>query len=265
MTVDESKRRLINYANSQIGYPEGPNNWNKYAEKMDKINGLTWGAKQNYEWCGEFVLACFVECFGVDLGLKMQYSPKPTGIPLCRLGAGYFQTAGQFYKRPEAGDVVFFYVGSEINHTGIVTNVGMGAITTVEGNSSDMVARRTYDVNSPAIAGFGRPKWELAENYDPEQDPPEEPEPEPEPEPKPVVMVKIELPQITEGDIGDSVKAAQALLDCWGFPCGSCGADGEYGPDTKRALTRFQKYRRLEQDGVIGPDTWSALLGVREE
>lgn len=262
MTIDEAKRRLINWANGQIGYPEGPDNWNKYAEELDKIDGLTWGPKQHQYWCGEFVLAAFVACFGVDLGLELQYSPKPTGIPLCRLGAGYFQAAGQFYKKPEAGDVVFFFVGAEINHTGIVTNVGMGAITTVEGNSSDMVARRTYDVSSPIIAGFGRPNWKLTENYDPEQEEDINSEPEPEPELKPVTMVKVELPELTEGDIGDVVKAAQALLDCRGFTCGRYGIDGEFGPDTKRALTRFQRFKNLAQDGIIGQETWAALLGV---
>lgn len=259
MTIEEAKKRIVSLANSEIGYREGANNWNKYAEDP-QIHKLYGWYPQNQPYCDIFVDWLFISCFGYDLASAMTYQYTGKGSAACATSANYYMSHNAWFDRPQVGDQVFFNVSGGINHTGIVTDVGMGAIVTVEGNSSDMVARRTYDIKSPAIAGYGRPKWSVLENYDP----PEE-EPEPEPEPKPVVMVKIELPQITEGDISDSVKAAQALLDCWGFPCGSCGADGEYGPDTKRAITRFQKYRRLEQDGVIGPDTWSALLGVREE
>ena len=43
--------------------------------------------------------------------------------------------------------------------------VGSGAswtsFTTIEGNSSDQVARRTYNRGNNKVAGFGRPKWSL--------------------------------------------------------------------------------------------------------
>lgn len=32
-------------------------------------------------------------------------------------------------------------------------------VTTIEGNTSDMVARRTYRRGDSSIAGYGRPNW----------------------------------------------------------------------------------------------------------
>ena len=35
-------------------------------------------------------------------------------------------------------------------------------VITIEGNTSDMVARRSYGIGSSVIAGYGRPRWECA-------------------------------------------------------------------------------------------------------
>ena len=36
--------------------------------------------------------------------------------------------------------------------------------------------------------------------------------------------------------------------------------DGEFGPTTEKAVKNFQGLRKLEADGEIGADTWTALL-----
>lgn len=70
------------------------------------------------------------------------------------------------------------------------------------------------------------------------------------------------LPTLRQGAKGETVRAAQILLAGLGFRCGSYGADGDFGPATEKAAKRFQYDRGLDQDGVIGPETWAALLGV---
>ena len=75
-------------------------------------------------------------------------------------------------------------------------------------------------------------------------------------------LFQISLPVVKFGMKGDTVRAAQILLIGRGYRCGIWGADGDFGDATKSAVTGFQKNRRLAVDGVVGPETWKALLGV---
>jgi L,D-transpeptidase ErfK/SrfK len=56
---------------------------------------------------------------------------------------------------------------------------------------------------------------------------------------------------------GPDVMAAQQRLAGLGFDPGV--ADGVFGTQTDRALRQFQSKNGLIVDGVIGPDTWTAL------
>lgn len=257
MTIEQAKQKLIAWANAQIGTMEGPNNWNKYADSADLTKLYGWNV-QNQPWCDVFVDAGFIACFGYDIGSAMTYQYAGCSGAACAQSANYYKSRGAWYQTPELGDQVFFLVGGGINHTGIVTSVGNGSIVTVEGNSSDMVARRSYAIGSQQIAGFGRPNWSLAANANTitiEQ--PQKAEEKPEPE-----TCSVTLPYLEQGAKGDAVVAAQLLLAGRGYRCGVWGADGDFGSATKDAVIRFQKSRKLEADGVIGPETWGVLLGV---
>ena len=59
------------------------------------------------------------------------------------------------------------------------------------------------------------------------------------------------------GDQGAQVKRLQRALAKLGYPTGA--VDGDYGPSTQSALTRFQKASGLAADGVLGPQTLAAL------
>ncbi|WP_094604692.1 hypothetical protein SPSIL_020770 [Sporomusa silvacetica DSM 10669] len=61
------------------------------------------------------------------------------------------------------------------------------------------------------------------------------------------------------GDQGDDVAAIQAQLNNLGFNAGA--ADGDFGNLTVNAVKSFQKERGLESDGVIGAQTYRALMG----
>lgn len=74
------------------------------------------------------------------------------------------------------------------------------------------------------------------------------------------VMVKIELPQLQQGDKGDSVKAMQRLIIAEGYSCGSYGADGEFGSGTANGLAKYQKKHGLTVDKICGVKTWTELL-----
>ncbi len=61
------------------------------------------------------------------------------------------------------------------------------------------------------------------------------------------------------GDKGQDVKYLQQALKLKGFYSGSI--DGDYGENTKKAVTAFQQSMKLSRDGVAGPATIRALFG----
>lgn len=256
MKIEDAKRKLIAWANAQVGYREGVNNWNKYADNADLRTLYGW-KPQNEPWCDTFVDTGFIECFGLELASKLTYQPIGKGSAACRYSAGFYSAHEAFFQTPQVGDQVFFYYDNGINHTGVVTQVGMGAITTVEGNSSDMVARRTYAINSTHIAGYGRPDWSVVISETEKTTLPETAAAE-------TPTAKISgLPDLQRGDNGNTVKAAQILLNGRGCSVGIWGCDGDFGRGTEAAVLDYQRKSGLEADGIIGAQTWASLLGVR--
>ena len=263
VTEDEAIKKLIAWVNQQIGTHEGPDNWNKYADSPDMTKLYGWNV-QNQPWCDVFVDAAFISCFGFDAGSAMTYQYAGCNGAACRYSAEYYQKHGAWYKEPQVGDQVFFYSGASIGHTGVVTQVGMGAITTVEGNSSDAVTRRSYTIGSPAIAGYGRPNWSLAgrdiivPTTPVDEDSPDEPV-----EPlRPSFLYhkhtyKVALNLLKLGDYGPLVMAVQAVLNAHGF---DCKVDGEFGSETEEAVERFQSQNRLTVDGEVGGQTYQKLF-----
>ncbi|ABC63680.1 N-acetylmuramidase domain-containing protein [Erythrobacter litoralis] len=57
---------------------------------------------------------------------------------------------------------------------------------------------------------------------------------------------------IRMGDKGQSVMHLQELL--------GLTKDGDFGPGTKSAVIKFQKKAKLHPDGIVGGQTWAALL-----
>ena len=60
------------------------------------------------------------------------------------------------------------------------------------------------------------------------------------------------------GDDGQEVMAIQKRLVELSYTI--TNIDGDFGPETENAVKKFQADRGLEVDGVIGPDTYRALM-----
>lgn len=93
----------------------------------------------------------------------------------------------------------------------------------------------------------------------------EQTEPEKEPEKKPEKPVAptgstctVELPIIKQGNKGFTVVAVQMLLSKHDFSVKY--TDGDFGPDTLAKVKAFQKAKGLTADGIVGANTWAALL-----
>lgn len=116
-----------------------------------------YGFDSRVEWCACFVSWCAGQCGYLESGVMPKFS-------LCSDGVKWFIAKGQFQDGsyvPAAGDIIFFDWGDDgsINHVGIVENVSDGAVHTIEGNSRDKVARRSYPIGSNRIFGYGVPVY----------------------------------------------------------------------------------------------------------
>ena len=257
MTESEAKARLCVWAESQIGYHEGANNANRYADDPDLQRLYGW-APQNQPWCDVFVDAGFITCFGVEAAAAMTYQPMGAGSALCSQSAAYYQERGAWSQRPEIGDQVFFYVSGGINHTGIVIRVEGSSVVTVEGNSSDQVAERVYQIADVRIAGYGRPDWSVVasgptvDTQTPETDVNSDND---------ARCYILRLPYLCRGSIGAPVTAVQFQLIGQGYNVGPDGADGDFGGNTEEAVKEFQLNVGLTPDGTVGPDTGVRLFG----
>lgn len=137
--------RLITIAESQLGYKEGADNDTKYGD---------WYGLPNEPWCAMFVSWCAYQA-GIGTDVILKYCG-------CKAGMEWFVNNGRFgYKEnytPKAGDIIFF-LSNGASHTGIVINCVGGRVYTIEGNTSNMCAKRSYDLNHSTITGYGIPNY----------------------------------------------------------------------------------------------------------
>lgn len=144
----------------------------------DNANDITpygeWYGMNGQPWC-----AMFVSWSAAMAGYLNLWVPF---YAYCPTGKNWFVQRGRYRSRdtgyiPKPGDIIFFYSGGTISHTGIVTSCVNGKVFTIEGNASRRVKAGCYDLSSAYIDGYG---------IIPDQTPDPEPEPDPNPAPDPV-------------------------------------------------------------------------------
>lgn len=165
--------RILEIARAEIGYHEknsdanldlktaandGAGNYTKYARDL-RAAGYYNGDKCGYAWCDVFVDWLFYQMCNKDAKVAQQIECQsgPYGAG-CYFSAQYYKDAKRYFtSNPQPGDQIFF---GDYEHTGIIEAVSATTITTIEGNTSNMVARRTYAIGSSYVTGFGRPRYD---------------------------------------------------------------------------------------------------------
>ena len=161
--MDNENKEDINNSNRYYGNNyAGNGNYTKYAR--DLVNKIGAPYAQGVAWCDMFVDWCFVQAFGAELAKKMlngysAYTPT---------SADYYKRAKRWYSKPQKGDQIFFQNGSRINHTGLVVDLNGETVVTIEGNSSNKVQLKKYNLKDKSISGYGRPYYGLVPEEKPQ-------------------------------------------------------------------------------------------------
>jgi hypothetical protein len=139
---------MIEIADTQIGNIGGEPYWSWY------------GFARRVEWCACFVSWCAGQLGYIDAGALPLFSSCEDGIQWFK-DQGRWQNGGY---TPAPGDIIFFDWENDgiSDHVGIVERVEGEAVRTIEGNTSDSVARRGYALNGVKIMGYGIPAYNAA-------------------------------------------------------------------------------------------------------
>ena len=70
------------------------------------------------------------------------------------------------------------------------------------------------------------------------------------------------LINVRKGARGNITRIIQERLKSLGYSLGPAGVDGKFGPATHLAVRMFQKDKNLKVDGVVGVNTWKALMSI---
>ena len=133
--------QIVSVALTQLGNEGGQKFWSWY------------GFDSHVAWC-----ACFASWCGDQAGLIE--NGKMPKFSLCDDGIAWFQSKRKWKSRgysPAPGTLIFFDWNGDgtSDHVGIVEKTEGSTVYTVEGNSSDAVNQRSYDINNGTIMGYG--------------------------------------------------------------------------------------------------------------
>jgi len=154
---------VLNIARSYIGMQQGDGRHKDLINKYNAVKPLPVGypMKVTDDWC-----AAFVTVIG-DQTNTSKYIGRECGV---QRFVAIFKNKGIWrgLAKPAPGDIVVFdwQKNGWADHIGFVEVVNGKTITTIEGNTSKCVARRTYPWNDWRIAGYARPKYPSASHSD---------------------------------------------------------------------------------------------------
>jgi len=139
---------MVNLARAEIGVTEQPPGSNE-SPRIAQFRQATAGAPGPGPWCAYFVSWAAREA-GVPIGDAGQGFGRVDDVWAWGERAGKAIPAGS--GTPQPGDLIVWD-----EHIGIVESVGAdGSIHTIEGNSSNMVAQRTYGSDGGGAIGYVR-------------------------------------------------------------------------------------------------------------
>lgn len=252
------RNKIIKQAVAWLGKKESDGSHKEIIDIYNTQKTLPRGYKLKYSdsWCAGFVTALAVKC-GLTAIIPCECScPYMINIAKAR---GIWKEADNY--TPQPADLILYdwadsgygdNVGTP-DHIGVVEKVTANTITVIEGNYDNSVKRRKIEVNARYIRGYIVPLYTV-ETITPNTTS------EKVNKPKEVKTVNIKMKVLSKGINDVQVKTLQTLLIGKGYSCGKAGVDGQFGEATKKAVESFQKAKKLTVDGIVGANTWNALV-----
>ena len=252
---------LAEYALAQLGRPYW---WGCFGQRAD---GALYAQKKK-QYPGYYTAADFPSQYGQKVhdcvGLIKGYlwcdsadgEPKYCGAQDVAVEGLYRKCSrkGSITTLPDTPGICVFM--ANMGHVGVY--IGNGEVVEAMGHA--------YGVVKTKVAGRGWAYWGMPEWIDYGSENPSQSD-------APTAIPREEdftlgFRILREGCVGDDVRALQLMLKARGYQCGNYGAngdgaDGDFGASTKTKLISYQRVNGLEPDGEAGPDTMSALLGIK--
>lgn len=164
--IGVTAKDVLDIARSYIGCKESDGSHRKIIDIYNSHKPIARGYAVAYtdSWCDAFVSAVAIKAEAVDLiGTECG----------CEEHVKIFKEKGIWIEdgtiTPKPGDIILYnWDGSTqpndgySDHIGYVESVSGGKITTIEGNYSDAVKRRTLSVGNGNIRGYARPMYAAA-------------------------------------------------------------------------------------------------------
>lgn len=246
-----TRAEIVKKMQSWVGLKESDGSHKRIIDIYNTIKPLPVGYKLEYTdaWCAGTVSAAAKACNALDI-IPAECS-CPRMVELLKK-KGIWEEADDHVPQP--GDLIFYdwqdsgkgdNTGNP-DHVGIVEKISGDTIILIEGNYYNSVMRRHIRIGARYIRGFGVPKYtEAPEKIEATQE---------------VRTVELKLNVLQKGSEGEQVKALQRMLWAMGYYKGNI--DGDFGSLTDAAVRAYQKKKGLTVDGIVGKQTWTALMGV---
>ena len=154
-----SSKEYLNgaYLDNLLEDVNGPNAFLTTELDLTTDDGL-----KDYGTCTVTIFLLTVDQYADALRLLCQ--PERSAGAGCTYSLMYYEKQGRYHaKDPKPGDQIFFSTAhskSNVSHTGLVEKVDGSKVYTIEGNTSDRVARRSYYLSDSYIVGYGRPAYD---------------------------------------------------------------------------------------------------------
>lgn len=210
--------------------------------------------RKDFAWCAAFVVVCAKEANCSEI------VPRSTS---CNDIISWYSKRGRFTRDKSRVEIGWFPTYDwDVNpneyrpadHIGIVIDYDDTYIWVIEGNKGNdyndktKVGIRKIERDSKYIYGYCMPEFN--------DDNSEQPVPAHEDKP-----IKVDLLEIEKGSTGPVVETLQFLLKYkFGLNLGEVPVDGEFGELTEKAVKSVQTDAKIDVDGIVGSDTWKAIL-----